>query len=160
MNAPFLSASGTANLDGDIAASVDASNIPLALLGTAFPAAGARILRAPAARDQRPVGQRLRADPLAQSGRLDQPVQPRRRDAGRTGAPTYALDRIRSGAITLASATPGGPKVLTVNDLAAFKDGRLVATLSGTLPVPLGDLMKPDAGRPDSRGSRTTCMPT
>ena len=36
----FVSASGTANLDGDIAASVDASNIPLALLKTAVPSAG------------------------------------------------------------------------------------------------------------------------
>ena len=41
----FLSASGTANLDGDVAASLDASNVPLALLGTAFPPA-ARFLPA------------------------------------------------------------------------------------------------------------------
>jgi len=47
----------------------------------------------------------------------------------------YALDRIRSGTITLASASPDAPKVLTVTDLAAFKGGRVVATLSGTLPV-------------------------
>jgi len=50
-------------------------------------------------------------------------------------APVYALDRIRSGTITLASASPDAPKVLTVTDLAAFKGGRVVATLSGTLPV-------------------------
>ena len=52
-----------------------------------------------------------------------------------TDAPAYALDSIRSGAITLASPTPDAPKILTVSELSAFKNGRLVATLSGSLPL-------------------------
>ncbi len=80
----FLTASGTANLDGDIDANVDASNIPLALLGTALPAA-APYLRVLPARNQRPVGHCLRPDPRPQSGRLSQPGKPGQRRAGRTG---------------------------------------------------------------------------
>ena len=41
--------------------------------------------------------------------------------AGRS-ADVCAWDRIRSGAITLASATPDGPKVLTVNDLVRLQE--------------------------------------
>lgn len=141
----FLDASGTANLDGDIAANLDASNIPLALLGTAYPAA-APILRV--------LPREISALSVNASGPTRAPSligsislsNPEGAAPGGPDAPAFGFDRIRSGAITLASATPGGPRVLTVNDLAAFKGGRLVATLSGSLPVPLGDLMKPAAG--------------
>lgn len=139
----FLSASGTANLDGDIAASLDASNIPLALVGTALPAAAPYL---------RVLPREISALSVTASGPTRLPnligsislSNPEGSASGGAGAPAYALDRIRTGAITLAPVTPGGPRVLTVNDLAAFKNGRLLATLSGTLPVPLGNLMKPD----------------
>lgn len=139
----FLNASGTANLDGDIAGTLDASNIPLALIGSALPAAAPYLRVLPREISALSVNASglTRAPDLIGSINLSNPetVVP-----GESAAPAYALDRIRSGAITLASATPGGPRVLTVNDLAAFKNRRLVATLSGSLPVPLGDLMKPD----------------
>ena len=138
----FLSASGTANLDGDVAASLDASNIPLALLGTAFPPAARFLPALPREISDLSVSASgpTKAPNLVGSVSLSNPE-------GGAGAdtPAYALDRIRSGAITLAPVAPGGPRVLTVNDLSAYKGGRLVATLTGSLPFPLGDLMKPDA---------------
>ena len=116
----FLNASGTANLDGDIAASLDASNIPLALLGTALPAAAPYLGVLP---------REISALSVTASGPTRQPnligsvslSNPEISLPGEAAAPSYALDRIRTGAITLAPATPGGPQVLTVNDLAAFK---------------------------------------
>ena len=137
----FLSASGTANLDGDVAASVDASNVPLALLGTAFPPAAKYLPALPREISDLSVTASgpTRKPNLVGSVSLSNPE-------GAAGAdiPAYSLDRIRSGAITLAPTTPGGPQVLTVGSLSAYKGGRLVATLDGSLPFPLGDLMRPD----------------
>ena len=163
----FLNASGTANLDGDIAASVDASNIPLAFLGTVLPAAAPAFFNPPDVDSKRLRQAALdtalgalpreisalsvvasgptRAPNLVGSVSLANPDTAPANGLGGQAGPSYALDRIRTGAITLAPATPGGPRVLTVSDLAAFKNGHLVATLSGSLPVPLGDLTKPDA---------------
>ena len=155
----FLSASGTANLDGDLAASLDASNIPLALLGTVFPAASPFLRALPrevSALSVNATGP-TRSPNLVGSVSLSNPegaapkvaainIQAGKKGAGKAAkpaadetvaadTPVYALDSVRSGAITLSSTTPGGPKVLTVSDLSAFKNGRLVATLSGSLPL-------------------------
>jgi hypothetical protein len=143
----FLSASGTANLDGSIAASVDASNIPLALLRTAVPNAAPYLNLLPREISTLSVNASgpTRSPNYIGSISLSNPDLP----AAKTGAPdeavALALDRIRSGTITVAPLVPGGPKVVTVSTLSAFKNGRLVATLSGTLPFPLGNLLKPDA---------------
>lgn len=138
----FLNASGTADLDGPLNASVDASNIPIALIRTAVPKAAPFLRLLP--REVSTLS--LQASGPTQSPNLlgsvslsnpDTPVgQPLPADA-----PAYALDRIRTGTVTLASETPGGPKVLTVSNLSAFKNGRLVATLSGSLPVVLPGLL-------------------
>ncbi len=153
----FVSASGTANLDGDIAASVDASNIPLALIGSAIPSAAPYLSLLPReistlsvnasgpTRSPNYVGSISLADPDVPAVPAPKPkpgskIVP---DAG--PAPTLALDRIRSGTITVSSALPDGPKVVTVSTLSAFKNGRLIATLSGTLPLLIGGLSKPDA---------------
>ena len=136
----FLSASGTANLDGDIAASLDASNIPLALLGTALPAAAPALRALP--REVSTLS--VNASGPTRSPNLIGSISLSNDESGLaakaagkadTNAPAYALDRIRSGTITLSSASPDEPKVLTVTDLAAFKNGRLIATLSGSLPL-------------------------
>ncbi len=145
----FLSASGTANLDGNIAASVDASNIPLALLRTAVPNAAPYLNLLP--REISTLSMNAsgptRSPNYIGSISLSNPDLPAAKTGvpGEAAAPTLALDRIRSGTITVASLVPGGPKVVTVSTLSAFKNGRLVATLSGTLPFPLGNLLKPDA---------------
>jgi len=138
----FLNASGKANLDGDLTVSLDASNIPLALLGTAFPAAAPYLRALPREISALSVNASgpTRSPNLVGSISLSNPEGsvlkgPSLKATGGADAPAYALDRIRSGAITVASATPDAPKVLTVNDLAAFKNGRLVATLSGSLPL-------------------------
>lgn len=153
----FLNVSGTANLDGDIAASLDASNIPLAPLKAIpyFNPADADLAR----RRQAALGAALGALPrevsalsvsasgptrspnLVGSVSLSNPDGPAPKTApgkaavGGAETPAYALDSIRSGTITLASAAPEAPKVLTVSDLSAFKGGRLVATLAGSLPL-------------------------
>ena len=155
----FLSASGTANLDGDLTASLDASNIPLALLGTVFPAASPFLRALPRevsallvnasgpTRSPNLVGSISLSNPEGaapkvatiniQAGKkgVGKVAKPAAEETVVADTPAYALDSIRSGAITLSSATPGGPKVLTVGDLSAFKNGRLVATLSGSLPL-------------------------
>ena len=142
----FVSASGTANLDGDIAASVDASNIPLALLKTAVPSAGPYFALLPSEISELSVNASgpTRSPNYVGSISLSNP-ESTAPTPGITAKPTLALDRIRSGTITVASAVPDGPKVVTVSTLSAFKNGRLIATLSGTLPVSFSALMKPDA---------------
>ncbi len=167
----FLNASGTANLDGSVAASLDASNIPLAPLGLLpyFNPADVALARTRQATRDALLGVLprevtalsvnasgpTRSPNLVGSISLSNPegsaptAAPPKVAAGKkasgkgaavnaadaAGAPAYALDSIRSGAITLASTAPDAPKVLTVSDLSAFKGGRLVATLSGSLPL-------------------------
>ncbi len=139
----FVSASGTADLDGAINASVDASNIPLALLRTAVPSAGPYLNLLP---------REISALSVNATGPTRSPnyvgsislANPEGAKPG-PGDSTLALDRIRSGTITVASATPDTPKTLTVSTLSAFKNGRLIATLSGTLPLSLPELTTPDA---------------
>ena len=139
----FLSASGTANFDGDIAANVDASNIPLALLRTAAPSAGPYLNLLP---------REISALSVNASGPTRSPnyvgsislANPEGTKPG-PGDSALALDRVRSGTITVSSPTPGVPKVLTVSTLSAFKNGRLIATLSGALPLSLPELTTPDA---------------
>ncbi|MDQ2688457.1 MAG: hypothetical protein M3Y28_11390, partial [Armatimonadota bacterium] len=145
----FLNASGTADLDGPISATVDASNIPIALIKTAVPAAAPflRLLpREVSALSVQATGP-TQSPNLLGSVSLSNPDNPVGTPLP-ADAPAYALDRIRTGTVTLASETPGGPKVLTVSNLSAFKDGRLVATLSGSLPVVVPGLL-PTAALPN-----------
>ena len=155
----FLNVSGKADLDGDLTASLDASNIPLALVGTAFPAAAPYLRALPRevsalsvnasgpTRSPNLIGSVSLSNPEGAAPKAAViPVQAGKKGAKKSSkpapeetavadAPVYALDSIRSGAITLASPTPDAPKVLTVSELSAFKNGRLVATLSGSLPL-------------------------
>lgn len=183
----FLNASGTANLDGDIAASLDASNIPLAPLALLpyFNPADADLIRTrQATRDavlgalprevsalsvsasgptrspnligsvslSNPEGAPESPAPKASVGKKASGKKASGKEAVSADAPVYALDSIRTGTITLASATPGAPKVLTVSSLSAFKNGRLVATLSGSLP--LISAAKPETALPPDQDLR------
>lgn len=147
----YLHGSGAADLskNGRLSASVDASNVPLALFNTflshATPASGE-------AGASYSLGGEIGAVTVQASGRtlspnltasisLDRPSVDVTRFPGpdKPGIPEththYALDSIRSGALTVTDATPGSEaKILTVTNLAALKGGRPVATLSGTLP--------------------------
>ena len=184
----FFSASGTANLDGDLAASLDASNVPIKSLANILPSvvpyfqsADPDIKRRRQSLLNAAIGALPRevsvlqvnaagptASPnLTASVSLANPeeaappeaIPVEKKPKGKSKekpallavepAPNYALDRIRSGTITLASATPGGPKILTVSDLSAFKNGRLVATLSGSLPLIGADNQEAAAQLPD-----------
>ena len=140
----FLSASGTADLDGDLKASVDASNIPLALLRTAVPSASPYLNLLP---------REISALSVNATGPTRSPnyvgsislANPDTYNPNSPGASALALDRIRSGTITVSSPNSNTPKTLSVSMLSAFKDGRLIATLSGMLPLSLPDLNTPDA---------------
>ena len=145
----FLNASGTADLDGPINASVDASNIPIALIGTAVPTATPflRLLPREVSTLSVQASGPTQSPNLLGSVSLSNPDTPFGKSLP-ADAPAYALDRIRTGTVTLASETPGGPKVLTVSNLSAFKNGQLVATLSGSLPVVLPGLL-PTAALPN-----------
>lgn len=144
----FLSASGTADLDGAINASVDASNIPLALLRTAVPSAGPYLSLLPREISTLTVNATgpTRSPNYVGSISLANPegVKPP------PGEATLALDRVRSGTITLSSPAPDTPKILSVSTLSAFKNGHLIATLSGTLPLSLPGLTTPNAVPPTS----------
>ena len=132
----FLEASGRADLNGGITASLDASNIPLALLNPLVPQSAAierRTLTGELGSLSVTASGLTRAPDLTASVNLTDPGVA----VGVPGKPaslTYALDRIRSGAISLTTPKTGGAQVLTVTDLAAFKNGRPIASLSGTLP--------------------------
>lgn len=147
----FLQASGRADLDGKISGTLEASNIPLTLFQSFAPNADAafRVLpREISALSVTASGETRSPDLIASVSLANPAAAPSASDS----AATYSLDRVRSGAISLMSATPGSrDKVLAISDLAAFKNGRLVATLSGTLPVQLGPASKIDtvAGLPN-----------
>jgi len=136
----FLSASGTANLDGDLSAAVDASNIPLALLRSVVPSAGPYLTLLPKEISSLTVNA---AGPTYSPNYVGS-VSLANPEGDKTGASTLALDRIRSGTITVSSPSPNAPKVLSVSSLSAFKNGRLIATLSGSLPLSLPALTTPD----------------
>ena len=131
----FLEASGRADLNGDIAANLDASDFPLALLDPLLPqpATERRTLTGELSSLSVSASGPTRAPNLTASITLANPGLA----VGLPGKPpsvTYALERVRSGAITLTTPTPGGAQVLSITDLAAFQGGRPVASLSGTLP--------------------------
>lgn len=139
----FLSASGTANLDGDLNASIDASNIPLALLRSVVPSAGPYLTLLPkeiSSLTVNAVGP-TRSPNYVGSISLANP------EGDTPGASTLAVDRIRSGTITVSSPNPNALKVLSVSSLSAFKNGRLIATLGFPPAVPAGaDDVRPRAG--------------
>ena len=129
----FLSASGTANLGGDLDVSIDASNIPLALLRSLAPTAGPYLNLLP---------REISALTVNASGPTRSPnyvgsISLANPEGDASGTSTLTLDRIRSGTITVSSPSPNVPKVLTVSSLSAFKNGHLIATLSGALPLSL-----------------------
>lgn len=130
-----LHAEGRADLDGPLTASLDASNVPLALLNGLIPqsSSGAERRVSGTLSDLSVQASGLtRAPTLVGSLNLDEPTL--ELGDAKDGGSRYALDSIRTGAVTL-SGTGGAVRLLTVNDLAAFKNGRPVATLSGTLPL-------------------------
>ncbi|MBV9850259.1 MAG: translocation/assembly module TamB domain-containing protein [Armatimonadetes bacterium] len=136
----FLEASGRADLNGDMTVTLDASNFPLALLNP--------LLAQPDVVEQRTLTGELGSLSVTASGPTRAPNLTASINLANPGfaigvpgkppATEYALDRVRSGAITLTTPRPGGAQVLTVTDLAAFKNGRPIVSLSGTLPFRWG----------------------
>ena len=137
--AASLHASGTANLDGSLDASLDASNIPLGLFNGLVPrgqdGSARRLSGTVSALSVQASGPTYSPD-LIGSLDLDKPALDMGGQDG-SDARRYALDSIRTGAVTLTRAPQGSVRLLSVSDLAAFKGGRVVATLSGTLPLNL-----------------------
>jgi autotransporter translocation and assembly factor TamB len=135
----YLEASGQADLrpGGVLSADLDASNIPLSLLDSLVPQPASKI-------NQRTLIGEIGSLSVSASGPTAAPnltgsiaLSNPGLAIGMPGKPPnaiYSLERIRSGAITLTTPTPGGAQVLTVSDLAAFQNGRPVAALSGSLP--------------------------
>ncbi len=133
-----LEASGRADLrpGGTLNASLDATNIPLSLLDALLPQ--------PAAQKRRTLTGEIGSLSVSASGPTAAPdltasvaLADPGVSIGTPGRPprvAYSLERIRSGAITLSTPVPGGGQVLTVTDLAAFQNGRPIASLSGSLP--------------------------
>ena len=130
-----LSRDGHGDLKGDVVANLDATNLPLSLLNTLLPQPTNEVRSLTGELSSLSVSASgpTRAPNLTASVTLASPglaVGP----PGKPPIVTYALDRVRSGAIALTTPTPGGGQVLTVTDLAAYKNGRPIASLSGTLP--------------------------
>ncbi len=136
--AASLHASGQADLDGRLDASLEASNIPLGLFNALMPSAkdgGKRRLSGTVSALFLQASGPTQSPDLIGSLDLDKPALDLGSQDG--SGSHYALDSIRTGAVTLTRATNGPARLLTVSDLAAFKGGRPVATLSGTLPLNL-----------------------
>ncbi len=136
--AASLHASGKADLDGQMDASLEASNIPLGVFNALMPSGksgGARRLSGTVSALFLQASGPTQFPDLIGSLDVDRPAL----DLGpQDGSGShYALDSIRTGAVTLTRAPIGAARLLTVSDLAAFKGGRPVATLSGTLPLNL-----------------------
>jgi opacity protein-like surface antigen len=148
----FVQASGTADLDGKMVADVDVSNVPLSMFNSLIP--HSRVLSGKISTLSATLSGLTRSPDVQASISIANPelalrppatapvvAAPTKTDGkgAKTAAveqagPTYKLDEIRSGTITVASPTLGGSKILTVNDLTAFRDGRPVATFSGSMP--------------------------
>lgn len=135
----YLHGQGRANLDGAVSASLDASDVPLSLFNLFLPAKE-RLSGQISALTVVASGQ-TRSPDLTASVDLDQPAVTVTTPSTATQGEMqirYAIDSVRSSKITLtAPATVGGVRLLTINDLSAFKGGRRLATLSGTLPIAL-----------------------
>ncbi|MDQ2687002.1 MAG: translocation/assembly module TamB domain-containing protein, partial [Armatimonadota bacterium] len=157
----YLHGAGTAGLgdNGQIAATLDASNVPLALFNTlshvvpllkpTYDSEGHQVatrrLSGEIGNLTVAVSGRTLAPDLTASLSLDQPAlevttysQPGDPSVtSKTPQTTrYGLDSVRSSVITVAPAKAGvaDAKVLTVTDLAAYRGGKPIATLSGSLP--------------------------
>lgn len=156
----YLHAAGRAGLGdgGAIAATLDASNVPLALFNSlsqfdtflkpTYDTEGRRLtsrsLSGQIGTLTVAASGRTLAPDLAASLSLDRPAlevttYPGPSAPNVTGTePTktrFALDSVRSGALTVRPARAGtDAKILTVSDLAAFRGGKPIVTLSGTLP--------------------------
>lgn len=139
-----LHASGQADLDGRMDASLEAANIPLGLFNALMPTAksgGAKRLSGTVSALFLQASGPTQSPDLIGSLDLDKPALDLGNQDG--SGSHYALDSIRTGAVTLTRAPSGTARLLTVSDLAAFKGGRPVATLSGTLPLNLSAVTAP-----------------
>ncbi|MEO7715006.1 MAG: translocation/assembly module TamB domain-containing protein [Capsulimonas sp.] len=134
----LLTASGTADLDGAIDATLEASYVPLSIFNTFLPKT--RSLGGEVSSLYVSASGQTKSPDLTASISLTNPgLQARVKPAVVSGTESadqsvYTLDSIRSSTITVASAQPGGAKVLTIGDLTAYKDGKPLVTLSGSVP--------------------------
>lgn len=138
-NQSYFVTSGTANLDGDMNGTVDASGIPLALFNTFLPPT--RSLAGQISSLWINATGPTRSPDFSASVTLEKPAVTVRTTGSDPSAAlqpasqVYALDRIRSGVVTLRSLGATGDRVLSISDLSAYKDGSPVAVLSGTVPL-------------------------
>jgi hypothetical protein len=137
----YLHGSGRADLheQGSVDASLDASDVPLALFNTFLPLS--KRLSGQIGALTVVASGKTQAATLTASVDLDQPAvtvtTPATVDKQEI-VTRYGIDSIRSSKITLTTPlSGGGGRVLAVSDLSAFKGGRRIATLSGTLPISL-----------------------
>ena len=151
----YLHGAGTIGRDDDgkVAATLDASNVPLALFNTLlapdYDTEGhlktSRALSGQVGNLTVAASGRTLAPDLTASLSLDRPAL-EVTDYSLPGDPSvtsktpkttrYALDSVRSSALTVSPAKAGAAdaKILTVTNLAAYRGGKPIATLSGTLP--------------------------
>ena len=140
----YLDALGTADLNGDITATLDASNIPLSLFQPLLP-------------KTRKLGGTVTTLYVEASGKTSSPdfmasfgvASPSltvERPPDKPGSNTtkiasvpissehYVLDSIRSEKITVVHRGSGHVRLLTISDLTAFKNHKPVVQLNGVLP--------------------------
>ena len=134
----LITASGRADLDGKIDASLDASYIPLSVFDSFLPKT--RSLGGEISSFSVSASGQTKSPDLAASISLTNPgLQARVKPGAAPGtavadSSVYTLDSIRSSTITVGATHPGGATVLSIGDLTAYKDGKPLATLSGSVP--------------------------
>lgn len=157
----LVTASGKANLKGDLDATLDASGIPLTALNPWLPSA--RFAGGEISDLSVTASGATRSPDLTASVDISQPsiaVGPAAPETVAAAAnipasassvsSTYKLDRIRSGAIRLSTLPGTDVRQLNISDITAYGNGQPVAAMTGTIPFRLTDSGPTLSGVPDS----------
>ena len=152
----YLDAHGTADIDGTMNASLDASNVPLSIFDGLLPrnrsiegTIGDLTVEATGSTLQPNLVASLNLDhpafAIAGAAQLSTPADPQSTKKGKsrggrnanqaTPQDRYSLDSIRTGILTVSPAKSGHGRVLTIGNLVAYKNGVPVADLTGTIPM-------------------------
>ncbi|BDI33065.1 hypothetical protein CCAX7_51160 [Capsulimonas corticalis] len=135
----LLTAEGSADLDGKIDADFEASYVPLSIFDSFLPKT--RTLTGEISNVRVDAMGLTKSPDLTASVNVTDPgYQARPKVAAVAGTSTddqsvYTLGGIKATTITVASAHPGGAKILSIDGLTAYdKSGNPLATLSGSVP--------------------------
>ena len=137
----YLDAEGKAALDGDIDASLDVSNLPLSVFNPLMPRS--RLLSGQIGTLSAVVTGLTQSPDVQATISIENPDIVLATAGPAVGAPKTAIastpdsgkiDEIKSETISITTPAAGGSKILTIDDLAAYRAGSRLASVSGQIP--------------------------